>query len=99
MGARSLVKPTGSILNSCYEISKQIVSVNGAYWLVKSGAGRLRGLRLLSIYSGFALNFISNLLFSRTIRHLHIDIAAEKLIEHLFESLLSCGWQFRPRYP
>jgi Protein of unknown function (DUF1501) len=35
----------------------------------------------------------------RTIRHLHIDIASEKLIKHLFEALLLRVGHFRSAYP
>jgi hypothetical protein len=35
----------------------------------------------------------------RTIRHLHINIASEKFIEHLFEAFLSRGGHFRSGYP
>src|SRR5262245_13977317 len=53
MDARSLVKPTESILNSCYEISEQIVSVNGALWLVKSGSRTAPRAEIAELLPGF----------------------------------------------
>jgi len=35
----------------------------------------------------------------RAMRHLHIDVASEKLIKHLFQALLLRGGHFRSAYP
>src|SRR5262245_23224980 len=65
MGARSLIKPTGSILNSCYEISKQTVSVNGALWLVKSGVWAAPRAAIAALLLGFLPQFhIQSSIFS-----------------------------------